>query len=431
VPHVSSGQNATEPAAKAPHPIVWTILYMPFGALGGFVAVALTFLATKHGLSISEGALLNGANLLSQWFKWIWAPVVDVTMTPRRWYVIATACSALGVLGMSVVPLGPGTLPLLLAIIAVASLINSAVGMAVEAILADTTPPDQVGRVSAWFQAGNLGGNGLGGALGLYLMVKLPAPWMAGAIMGLLFMVCGLALLYTPKAQSNHAASKPLQAVKGVVRDLKRMLKTKGGVLAGILCILPIGTGAAQAVLTQAEVAAFWGAGQRHVELLQGLFAGAVTAAGCFAGGWLCNRMRPRLAYPIIGLVLAAIATGMAVCPATVTMYVVWALAYAFGVGLAYAAFTAFVLEAMGKGSGATKYNIYASASNFPIWWLGLLLGVVAQRYGMRKMLLTEAALGVVGVAAFALATLRVRRSSLPDDLEPAPAQAPGSAAAA
>ncbi|HSO32806.1 MAG TPA: hypothetical protein VLT33_09820, partial [Labilithrix sp.] len=190
-----------------------------------------------------------------------------------------------------------------------------------------------------------------------------------------------------------------------------------------ILCIMPVGTGAAQAVLTQAEVAAYWGAGQREVQLLQGLFAGAVTAAGCFAGGWLCNRIRPQVAYSIIGVLLAAIATGMAVCPATVTMYVVWALAYAFGVGLAYAAFTAFALEAMGRGSGATKYNIFASASNFPIWWLGLLLGVVAQRYGMRKMLLTEAVLGVVGVAVFAVARRQVRRSKLPDDLEALPAQ--------
>ena len=66
----------------------------------------------------------------------------------------------------------------------------------------------------------------------------------------------------------------------------------------------------------------------------------------------------------------------MALSPATVTMYVVWNMTYAFGVGLSYAAFTAVVLSAMGAGSGATKYNMYASLANFPIWWLGLLLGV-------------------------------------------------------
>jgi PAT family beta-lactamase induction signal transducer AmpG len=400
---------------KAPHPFVWTVLYLPFGALSGFVTVALTFLATKHGLSISEGALLNGANMATQWLKWLWAPIVDVTLTPRKWYVLSTAASAVGVLGMSMVPLGPDTLGLLLAVIASASLINSAVGMAVEALIASSTPPDQIGRVSAWFQAGNLGGTGLGGALGLFLMIHLPKPWMGGAIMGILFMLCCFALRFTPKHESLHVHMTSLQAVKGVVRDLGKMLRTKGGLLAAILCVLPVGTGAAQTVLTQAEVAGYWGAGAKEVELLQGLTVGAVTAIGCFAGGWLCQRIVPRNAYVLIGIGLALVATGMAISPATVTMYVIWNIAYAFGVGLSYAAFSAVVLSAMGVGSGATKYNVYASLSNFPLWWLGLALGFAAQRWGARRMLLAEAAFGVLGVAIFAVSNMRVSRSKLAD----------------
>lgn len=393
------------------------VLYLPFGALSGFVQVALTFLATKHGLSISEGALLNGANMATQWLKWVWAPIVDVTLTPRKWYVLSTAASALGVLGMSIVPLGPGTLGLLLAVIASASLINSAVGMAVEALIATSTPPEQIGRVSAWFQAGNLGGAGLGGALGLFLMIHLPKPWMGGAIMGILFMLCCLALRFTPKHEPQHAHLKSLEAVKGVMRDLGKMLRTKGGLLAAILCVLPVGTGAAQTVLTQAEVAAHWGAGAHEVELLQGLTVGVVTAIGCFAGGWLCHRLAPRTAYALIGVGLALVATGMALSPATVTMYVVWNVTYAFGVGLSYSAFTAVVLSAMGAGSGATKYNVYASLANFPIWWLGLVLGVAAQHWGAGRMLLVEAGFGVLGVAIFAVSTLRVGRSKLAEAL--------------
>jgi PAT family beta-lactamase induction signal transducer AmpG len=94
-------------------------------------------------------------------------------------------------------------------------------------------------------------------------------------------------------------------------------------------------------------------------------------------------------------------------------MYVVWSLTYAFAVGLAYAAFTALVLDAMGHGSAATKYNVFASLSNFPLWWLGLLLGVAAEKWGARAMLFTEAALGVVGVIVFAFSARVVRRSSL------------------
>ncbi len=399
--------------SRTSHPIVWTVLYLPFGALGGFVSVALTFLATERGLSISEGALLNGAQFLSQWLKWIWAPLVDITLSPRKWYVISTSLSALGVLAMSAVPLGPGTLGALLAIIALASLINSVVGMSVEAIMAGTTPPDQIGRVSAWFQAGNLGGAGFGGGLGLLLVEKLPRPWMSGAIIGTLFMLCCFALRFTPHVAAHERAGGSLVAVKQVVRDLWAMIKTRGGLVSAILCALPVATGAAQGTLTQAKVAAFWGAGADQVALMQGLVAGLIMAVGCFAGGTLCQRVRPRTAYSGVGLALAAIALLMGICPATVSMYVAWNLVYSFAVGLAYAAFTALVLDSMGKGSAATKYNVFASLSNFPVWWVGLLLGVVAGKWGARRMLLTEAALGVVGVLVFFISARLVRRSRL------------------
>jgi hypothetical protein len=381
------------------------VLYVPFGAFTGFVTVALTFLATQHGLSISEGALLNGAQMLTSWLKWLWAPAVDITLTPKRWYVISTAASALGVLGMSIVPLEKETLWLLLLVIAAASLINSVVGMSVEAMIASLTPPDEVGRVSAWFQAGNLGGAGLGGGLGLFLFQKLPASWMSGAIVGALFIACCLALLPLPFVKAHERGAGVSAAVKGVAVGLWEMLKTRAGFLSALLCVLPVSTGAAQGTLTQAAVAAFWGAGEREVELVQGLFSGLITAIGCFGGGWLCKHLNPRAAYAFFGLVLAAVASLMAVCPHTINMYVVWNLIYAFGVGLAYAAFTAVALSALGKAAAATGYNIFASLSNFPIWWLGLLLGTVADKHGPSAMLFTEAAFGVLGVIIFVVAT--------------------------
>lgn len=401
----------------SPPPFVWTVLYLPFGALGGFVTVALTFLATRSGLSITEGALLNGAQMLTAWLKWLWAPVVDVTWTPRAWYVFATVCSALGVAAMAAIPLSPGTLNLLLAIIAVASIINSMVGMSIEAIMSEVVQPDEHGKVSAWFQAGNLGGAGVGGGLGLFMLQWLPEPWMAGAVLGLAFVSCCAGLLWVPPLEPRRTGIGAFTAVRSVVSDLGSMVKTQGGLLAAILCALPVGTGAAQGVLTQAEVALYWGAGDTEVALVQGVLNGIVTAFGCFVGGWLCDRFHPRNAYAGIGLALAAIAVGMALSPATVTMYVVWSLVYALGVGLAYAAFTAVALNAMGIGSGATKYNIFASLSNFPIWWLGLLLGWVAEVHGSAALLLAEAALGVAGVGVFAAAVFLVGKTTLPKEL--------------
>ena len=388
-------------SSRQPHPIVWLILYIPFGALGGFVSIALTFLATQHGLSITEGSLIIGSQMLISWLKWLWAPIVDITFSPKRWYVISTAFSALGVFAMAAMPLGKDTLGLLLIVIALASLVNSVVGMAVEAMIAALTPHDQIGKVSAWFQAGNLGGTGLGGALGLFLLQHMSKPWMSGAVMGGLFMACCAALLPLPEVKPHVSGKRPLAAVKTVATGLWGIVRTRMGFLTAFLCVLPVATGAAQGTLTQAAVAAHWGAGAEHVELVQGLLSGFITAIGCFVGGWVCGRFNPRAAYAFFGLMLAGIATAMAFSPATINMYIFWNMIYAFGVGLSYAAFTAMVLIAIGRSAAATGYNVFASLSNFPLWWLGLLLGWVADHRGAKTMLIAEAALGVLGVLLF------------------------------
>jgi PAT family beta-lactamase induction signal transducer AmpG len=214
---------------------------------------------------------------------------------------------------------------------------------------------------------------------------------------------------------SPHRGKPIGPAIKGVAGDLMRMVKTKGGLLAAILCFLPIGTGAAAGVLTQDPVAMYWGADAEVVALVQGLLAAGLTTAGCFVGGYACQRFRPQSAYAAFGVFLAVVAVGMAFGPHRPVDYIGWNLVYSFGVGLTYSSFTAVVLDSMGSGSGATKYNILASLANFPTWWLGLLLARVADKRSAPIMLLTEAALGVIAVLLFGGAILFVRESALPD----------------
>jgi hypothetical protein len=145
--HATEPVHSTSRPARGPHPFVYTLLYLPFGAMSGFVTVALTFLASASGISVAETSLLGGANLLSAWLKWTWAPIVDVTLSPKRWYVISTTVTSLGVFAMSAIPMTQATLPLLLGVIALTSLINSIVGMSIEAIIAAGYPRDAVLKV--------------------------------------------------------------------------------------------------------------------------------------------------------------------------------------------------------------------------------------------------------------------------------------------
>ena len=100
----------------------------------------------------------------------------------------------------------------------------------------------------------------------------------------------------------------------------------------------------------------------------------------------------------------------MALSPHTERFYVVWTTVYAFITGLTYAGFTAFVLEAMGVGAAATKYNLFASLSNFPIMYMTTLDGRAHTRWGASGMLYSEAAVGLLGLVLFVGFFSAVRR---------------------
>jgi MFS family permease len=115
---------------------------------------------------VEQTAGLAAVSLLPQTWKFFWAPVADLTLTRKWWYVISAVMCAAGIVAMSAIPLEKGRLPALDVAIFLASLASTFLGMAVEGLVAHATPPEQRGRVGGWMQAGNLGGSGLGGGAG-------------------------------------------------------------------------------------------------------------------------------------------------------------------------------------------------------------------------------------------------------------------------
>lgn len=394
-----------------PHPIVFTILYMPFGASGGFVTVALAYLATKSGLTVEQGASLVAISLFPNVWKFFWAPVGDRTLNRKRWFILSTIACSLGLMALATIPLGPSTLTLISIVILITSIAATFNGFAVEGLVAHITPPEDRGRVSGWFQAGNLFGNGVGGGLGLWLLNNMPYPWLAGLILGLSVMACCIPLRFIRNVDRDRGGDSVKQAVVHIGKDMWSMLKSTEGILCAVLCIIPVGTGAAASVLCQAEVAAHWHAGDHEVELVQGFLMGGVSMVGCLVGGYACAKLfNGRTGYAIFGGLMALTTALMAFAPATVALYIAFNIAYAFVTGLCYAAFSAFVLDAIGTGHAATKYNGFASLSNAPITYVGLVLAWVETKWGPENMLLAESGLGVAGVLVFVAVLVIVRR---------------------
>jgi MFS family permease len=395
-----------------PHPIVYLVLCTPFGAANGYLVVTLGYLLHKAGVGVEPIAGLIAISLLPQTWKFFWAPIVDTTMTSKRWYFLsAIACSVtIGAVGF-VAP-SMQTLPLITGLIFLNSLATTFLAMAAENLMAHATDESEKGRAGGWYQAGNLGGQGIGGGAALWIAQHTAIPWLPSATMAALFMSCCLALVFVAEPAANHRHVNYLRSLGGVAMDVWNLAKSRAGFLALLICFLPIGSGAVTNLWS--SVAGDWHAGPDTVALVNGVLGGVMSAVGAVIGGYLCDLMDRKFAYALFGIFLSAATIAMAMMARSETMFIAFTLLYAFIQGFNYASFSAVVLEAIGRGAAATKYNACASLSNAPIMYMTYIEGIAYEKWHTNGLLWTDAVSGLIGVAIFFFVSLVIwpRRAS-------------------
>lgn len=381
------------------HPSIFTLLILPLGIISGYVTVTLGYLFSKGGIPVDKVAALVAAVLLPHIFKFVWAPLVDSTLSLKKWYVIGNVITALGILATGILPIKESSLPLLTAIVIFSNFTITFLAMSTHGLMAYDVPEEFKGRAGGFWMAGNLGGAGLGGGAGLWLAQRLHEQWMVAAILAATCLLSCIGLFFLKEPESTIRAQQLLKTYRNLFKDVWNTLKTKMGILAMLLAFLTIGTGAAQNLWS--AVAIDWHTSADTVALVTGAIGGLLSALGCLIGGWICDRIKRQSAYLLFGLMGAFCTVGMAYCPKTELMYIIWTSVYALSMGLSYAACSAFILEAIGKGAAATKYNIYASLSNAPVYLMIFIEGWAHSRWGSTGMLNIEAAFGVLAIILF------------------------------
>ncbi|HEX4158311.1 MAG TPA: MFS transporter [Rhizomicrobium sp.] len=379
-------------------PVLYAMLFMPMGITNGYVLVALAYLLSQAGVSVGLIAGFAGLSLFPQTWRVVWAPIVDSTLSIRAWYLISAAASGLLMAATAFIPASRanfGWIELLAVGFSLAATITTITG---SSLLAHGTLDEEKGRAGGWSQAGNLGGSGLGGGLGLWLTQHAPV-WISGTALGLFCVATAIALLFLSEPSAEHRSQSLFGSLANVGRECWALLTTSRGALVFFLMLLPIGSGAAQNLWS--AVANDWHASANAVALANGVLSGVVSIVGCLIGGWICDLIDRKTAYCLFGLVLAAAAVAMALAPRTEAMFVAFVLLYAFLTGFCYAAFAAVVFETIGKGAAGTKSNLLSGISNVPLIYLGIFDGMGHDRWGANGLLYTDAALGVVGVALF------------------------------
>jgi MFS family permease len=398
----------TVDGARPAHPVLLTLLYMPFGMPSGYVSVTLAYVLAHAGFSVEQIAGLVALQLLPQTWKFAWAPLVDTTLTARRWYLIGALGTTAGLFGTAFIPARQDALWLMGALVFISSVASTLLAMAAEVLMAHGTHQTQRGAAGGWSQAGNLGGAGLGGGLALWLSQHL-APWTGGAALGVITLLCCLALLAYREPQRESATHLHyLHSLAAVGRDVWAIARSRAGYLTLLLFILPIGTGAASGLWS--ALADEWQANADTVALVNGALGGVIAMVGCIIGGRLSDFMERRMAYMAYGLMLAVLTVAMGALPKTPTSFIVFTSVYAFLTGFVYAAYAAVVLDAIGRKSAATNWNLLASFANIPIWYLTLIEGHAQARWGSSGMLYTESALAVVAVIVFGVVSAATAR---------------------
>src|SRR5438093_2906487 len=203
------------------HPSVFMFLILPFGVIGGFVQVSIAYLLAQAGVPVERVAALVAASYLPHTWKFAWAPIADITLRRKSWYVIACALTAVGLWVTGSLPATAEGLRALTVVVLISNFAVTFLGMSVESLMAYDTSAAEKGRAGGWFQAGNLGGSGLGGGVGLWLGERLATPWMAGAILGAACLLCALALFFVPEPPAEHRQGGVGRTPAAVGRDLR------------------------------------------------------------------------------------------------------------------------------------------------------------------------------------------------------------------
>lgn len=398
-------------ARPARHPWVWAVLYFPFGMSFGFPSIALGYLAVRAGVSVSAIAGVVGMTLLASGWKFVWAPVGDYTLTRKAWYLIAIATVSAGFIAITLVPLSRQTMPLLSLLVLLSSVAATFVAFATEGLMVHNTPVAARGRAAGWFQSGNHFGQTAGGGLGLWLIRHAPQPWMAGAGLAVVLFLCAIPLVLLDEPARAHAGVAVGARVRDAWRELVGIMRSRAGRIALLLAILPIGTGAAKDLF--GSLGPEWHASADTVALILGVGGGIAIVIGCFAGGWLADRIHKPTAYAVSCALGLAACVIMAWSPRTAAGYTLSTLFYTFTLGMVAASFTGLVLAIVGHTAAATKINLFFAMNT--LFTLGVLRidGWAHDAWRTNGMLYTEALLGVGALVLFAWVAGRIPGAGL------------------
>jgi MFS family permease len=384
-------------------------MMFPAGISQGFVTVALPYLLKQNGFSVAAIGGIVAIGLSANLWRFLWGPVVDMSLSLKKWYWISLVACTSALLLLCYTPFTQKGVLLLTVLVFVSQVAATFIVMPITAFIAKCVPQNKKGAASGWYQGGSLAGLGLGGGAGLWLSTHYNVH-VAGFILCGLSFAFALVLLLVKDVQHDKQGTI-LQEIKRMGKDIIALVKIPVALFTILLICTPIGSGAASNLWS--AIAVDWKTGPDTVALVTGILSGVISTLGCVAGGYIVDRWGVWVGYLGSGGWCAVVTLIMAAMPYNPTVFIAGVLAYTFGLGLINAAFTSVILFAVGKRNVATKYSILASLGNLPVVYMTTFNGWAHDHYNSKIMLAAEAALGFAFIIICIVAIRQMNKRKL------------------
>jgi hypothetical protein len=369
----------------------------------GVVTLALASSLVRAGVSVRHVATMVAATSLAFTFEFVWAPLVDSSLTRKAWYVLGATTMCACLLGMFVIRWEADAVPALTAL-AFASCAGAAIAaVAVKGIMAYDVNTERMGAATGFYTAGGTFGKTVAGAGTLLLLTHLPNKTLAAGISVAIAVVAASAIVLAASRSAPPLRDLVAKMV-GSLLELWHFLRTRNGLLIALFCVLPFGAGTEAGLI--GAISREWSVSQNQLALFSLLGAG-INIVGAILAGWLATKIGPWTTYTGLGLAMIVVMIVFAFAPRTTVVFLGVELLYRALATGCYAALLGIVMTTVGKGAASTKAAVMWSLTNFAFFYPTLIEGAVHDRIGTTAMLLTDALLAATGFAVLMVA-LRV-----------------------
>lgn len=393
---------------RAVHPAIYLVLNLPFGVTTGYIIAVLPLQLTASGASVAAAASLVAFSISPKVWKFIWAPLVDLTLTLKVWYVIGAAIAGVMLIACGFAPSSPDRLWLLALCAFLAEVGTGFLTTALAGLMAEAMPDEQKGRTAGWYQLGGKLGHGLGGGAGVWLLVHEHTGSVPAIVLGLTCLVPIYALLLVPKPATMGAVRSLGPRLRQFARDFFGLFTNTRTLFVVVLLLTPIGISGVSNFWS--GVASEWGASSNTIALMTGPMAAVASVAGCLLAGWLADRFDRRFVYLGCGAILALVTLALSEAPRLPLSFVTGTFTVSLLLAMGDAAFSALILSVIGVRAAASKYALLSALGNIPDIYMTTFSGFAHDAWGTTRMLQIEAAFTILCIVAAAAWILLFQR---------------------